>query len=785
MKEYFYKNTFAKKFTVLALAGVLGFALSACDNSSSASNNELPAEVYDLAELDTYECNDEITGKKIYVSEQALNYECDGKAWQKTNDKTKPSSSSNKTSSSSSKKNTSDINPENLKTADFLNPEISYGEIKDSRDGEVYKTVKIGDQTWIAENLRYRYKGKTASLDSSSFCFEDNPENCKKFGRMYLWSAVMDSAGILNDDGKGCGNGVKCRPSYPVQGICPEGFHVPNGIEYQKLLYYAGAHYQRINTGYYLHDANAFYSEIGSNGKKTTGTDDYGFSAVMSTHSEYYKTIFSVFWTSVQRSSEYSKIFYLSPQYAAIYDNGSLESSHKNYLRCIKTEEDSTYAISTDIQHDLNRAVACKTDEVDTCKYGTLVDSRDGQKYKTVQVGYMIWMAENLNYRYLQPSATEDSTSSCYENDPENCKKDGRLYSYSAAVDSAGIFSDNGKGCGYGIKYCPYPDTGFIRGVCPEGWHLPSGAEVLDLRYMAYKNKDIESKTEFSAGGAFSLGLNIRPVGIKRGHWYEGYGALMWTSSSVEEKYATYIQVHSYLFDHDWEYQEKNNHMSVRCVRHFDSYEPTEPDTKISFPTFDETIPVVDPCRGTGCSDSIVDERDGKVYRTVKIGDQWWMQDNLRLQDTTDTLYNKYDKEYPWSVAMDSAGIYSTDGKGCGNGKFCSTSGKVRGICPKGWHLPTTKDFWTLMAHASDKPLKWKDDINNLYFRHTATQYTTQYYGSKALTSCYWASTEKTEETASQMCVSADDGSLFANFVSTSGGIKKNKDKHTVRCIKD
>ena len=101
MKEYFYKNTFAKKFTVLALAGVLGFALSACDNSSSASNNELPAEVYDLAELDTYECNDEITGKKIYVSEQALNYECDGNAWQKTNDKTKPSSSANKTSSRS------------------------------------------------------------------------------------------------------------------------------------------------------------------------------------------------------------------------------------------------------------------------------------------------------------------------------------------------------------------------------------------------------------------------------------------------------------------------------------------------------------------------------------------------------------------------------------------------------------------------------------------------------------------------------------------------------------
>lgn len=455
------------------------FGLWGCDNSSSASSNEFPAEVEDLAELDTYECNDEITGEKIYVSEQSLNYECDGTAWQKTNDKTKPSSSSNKTSSSSSKKNTSDINPENLKTADFLNPEISYGEIKDSRDGEVYKTVKIGDQTWIAENLRYRYKGKTASLDSSSFCYEDDPENCKKFGRMYLWSAVMDSAGILNDDGKGCGNGVKCTPSYPVQGICPEGFHVPNGIEYQKLLYYAGAHYQRINMGYYLHDAKAFYSEIGSNGKKTTGTDDYGFSAVMSTHSEYYKTIFSIFWTSVQRSSKYSKIFFLSPQYAAVYDNGSLESSPKNYLRCIKTEEDSTYAISTDIQNDLNRAVACKTDEADSCKYGTLIDSRDGQKYKTVQVGYMIWMAENLNY-YDSATMPLDEMSSCFNDEDENCDVGGRLYNWTAAVDSVTLAKNiDFRECETSAILCKLPSK--IQGACPNGWHLPDTLEWVTL----------------------------------------------------------------------------------------------------------------------------------------------------------------------------------------------------------------------------------------------------------------------------------------------------------------
>ena len=122
---------------------------------------------------------------------------------------------------------------------------VIYGEMTDERDGQTYKTVKVNDNvTWMAENLNYAYLQPTAELDSSSWCYFDTIEGCNRYGRYYLWSAMIDSAGIFSDKTKGCGYFVtkdewkKCPVEGSIRGVCPEGWRLPTYKDYQGLMFW-------------------------------------------------------------------------------------------------------------------------------------------------------------------------------------------------------------------------------------------------------------------------------------------------------------------------------------------------------------------------------------------------------------------------------------------------------------------------------------------------------------------------------------------------------------------
>ena len=97
-----------------------------------------------------------------------------------------------------------------------------YGELLDDRDGQIYKTVKIGDQVWMAENLNFKA--------DSSCCYNSVDSNCTKYGRLYMWAAAV---GKPESE---CGYDYTCSlPSGNIQGVCPSGWHLPSTTEWETL----------------------------------------------------------------------------------------------------------------------------------------------------------------------------------------------------------------------------------------------------------------------------------------------------------------------------------------------------------------------------------------------------------------------------------------------------------------------------------------------------------------------------------------------------------------------
>jgi len=97
-----------------------------------------------------------------------------------------------------------------------------------------FKTVKIGNQVWMAENLNIDIQG--------SKCYRDDPENCKKYGRLYYYGIAVQA--------------------------CPKGWHLPSDKEWQMLVDFVGA------------DAGKKLKAKEGWDKNGNGTDEYGFAAL-------------------------------------------------------------------------------------------------------------------------------------------------------------------------------------------------------------------------------------------------------------------------------------------------------------------------------------------------------------------------------------------------------------------------------------------------------------------------------------------------------------------------
>ena len=176
--------------------------------------------------------------------------------------------------------------------ANQFNPNINYSSITDFRDGKIYKTVLIGTQTWMAENLNFETE--------NSYCYNDVPSNCETYGRLYTWAAAMDSAGVYSMAGALCGDNVSCNPITSVRGVCPEGWHLPSLAEWNALIT-AVKESSSFAAGTSLKSSSGWYNGFGAN--------DFGFSALPagSRGEESYggQGLFAYFWSTTEYNSFY------------------------------------------------------------------------------------------------------------------------------------------------------------------------------------------------------------------------------------------------------------------------------------------------------------------------------------------------------------------------------------------------------------------------------------------------------------------------------------------------
>jgi len=183
--------------------------------------------------------------------------------------------------------------------------EILTGVFTDSRDGETYKTIKIGDQVWMAENLNYNAEG--------SWVYDNNISNSNIYGRLYNWETA-------------------CK-------ICPKGWHLPNKEEWEKLIEYLGG--DLLDKSSFV---GGYLKEVGTNhweSPNKSASNRSGFTALPGGHggsyNEFYaKGTFAHFITSSADTS-----WWLSWCVVLNYQDANIEFSPQSKvdgysIRCIK-----------------------------------------------------------------------------------------------------------------------------------------------------------------------------------------------------------------------------------------------------------------------------------------------------------------------------------------------------------------------------------------------------------------------------------------------------------------
>ena len=182
------------------------------------------------------------------------------------------------------------------------------GTVKDDRDSTVYKTVGIGEQVWMAENLNY-------AIDSS-WCPEDSAKYCEKYGRFYKWDEILGSKDKKN--------------------VCPKGYHVPTNKEWDKLADFAQSWFAK-KTAITIFASNEAM-ENSDSGER--GDNLVGFSAYMlgnrSLKGSYTGRLFNALFCSQDHTDSTSYVYMLRRDDSMNFKAHEQMQNLSCNVRCVK-----------------------------------------------------------------------------------------------------------------------------------------------------------------------------------------------------------------------------------------------------------------------------------------------------------------------------------------------------------------------------------------------------------------------------------------------------------------
>ncbi len=615
-------------------------------------------------------------------------------------------------------------------------------------DGNEYNTVKIGQQCWMKENLRTtKYPDGTEipiGTDSSSTIGTRNAPgseaNVATRGYLYNWVATMNGATSSGTNPSG------------VQGICPDGWHVPSSSEFKQLVQYMKNQEEYIcgnsinNIGKAL--ASTLYWTSSSTscaiGNNLSENNASGFSAVptglwasnFNTHpGEWYHgnlNSSTYFWSSEEHSNMTS-VYVLSitsstTTYPTLYN--SSKTTYAYAVRCLHDSETSA------LQDIIDQSIAPLQNTINTlananftCGQSTVIDY-DGNEYATVSIGNQCWMKENLKTRHYSdgteiPAGTDSSLSIgyYYESDGYINNNYGFYYNWLAVMGNAASSNTN-------------PSN--VQGVCPVGWHVPSRAEFTELINAVKSNSDYvcgtndnniakaladslywsNSTNECAVGNGLS-GNNATGFSVKSGGMWitsfsghsgqlyygqSGMSARLWTSEEVSSNSPIHFNL-SYVssscnFSSSY---GKESGFQVRCIK----------DPKLSINSIQDAIDNIAQDLNSNtfvCGASKVKDYDGNEYKTVKIGNQCWTKENLKSthftngtaialgNDTSSTVAYRYNPGNDANNVSKYGYLYNW--AALVNGE---TGNHIQGICPVGWHVPLNSDLRELINYVTSQ----------------------------------------------------------------------------------